>query len=459
MDHPELRRIQYQIESELNSYDNEINKLNALTFPTDTCPNILHELRKRIEGYRDRVDKILHDLDPDNPEETKDKLITQIHNPLVLQQIRFLDWIRNAQTANVPWSFVPCIEDLAKEILPGKSVLVCSENRFNYGMSWSRNEKLAPYPYYVLSLPRPHRTNALWHCLIGHELFHLRCDEFIDQHTKDILSAISKNVPSVYEENCRDDTNANGDLFSEKERLTGIAELTKAIHFAWRRAMEELLSDMACVELFGPAAILAMNAFSACSAKDLLPGPDNQFYPSWHYRLEVAWGQLDTDAYGRLLGQLQEISIAKCFIQNTAALERGVDKAPGATSLAIHPYAKIAYSHVQRLLPEARKFVKESIPSGAAKWYEDYVIQQIPSLVNRISKGLPPNEVIRIVDEMGNGEYKTEPAYLSGLLIAGWVYESYWQKEFTTDGKLMKYMTMCRLLLKACEDSRLMRQN
>ena len=95
----QLARIVNQIKAELNNYDNEINKLLASTYPTTTCTKLLGELRERINKYRGRLQSIIDDYDPDNSRETREKLITKIHNPLISQEIKFLDWIRNAQTA------------------------------------------------------------------------------------------------------------------------------------------------------------------------------------------------------------------------------------------------------------------------------------------------------------------------------------------------------------------------
>ena len=57
-----------------------------------------------------------------------------------------------------------------------RKIVLSKKNEFIdsyiYSMCWSLSKDLAPYQYYVLALPRPHRINILWHCLIGHELFH-----------------------------------------------------------------------------------------------------------------------------------------------------------------------------------------------------------------------------------------------------------------------------------------------
>ena len=454
MSNPLLRRIQRQIEAELYAFDNELNKLETLTYPSNTAPGILVMLRKRIKGYYVTITNILSDVDAGDLQETREKLITRVHNPLVSQEIKFLDWVRNAQTANVPWSLVPCIEDLAKRIIPEKPVLVCSENRFNYSMTWSTSDRLAPHPYYILALPRNHRTNVLWHCLVGHELFHPACCKFVDEHNEGVLHNIYKTAKELVPHET--DPEGSVELFrevDEQERLKQVAQVAKIVHFAWRRATEELLSDMACVELFGPAAILAMKTFSACSPQNDIPGPDNNFYPSSRYRLEVAWGQLD-DAQVRLLcGKLENVGTASYFLQHMGSTQEEVDKGEGRAMVQNHPYAEIAYREVERLLSAARDFVRRAFADND-KWYAGDVIEQIPALVERLAHGIPPNEIVREVDEREEGTYATEPARLAAILNAGWIYESHWQCEFRSDGAVMKYMTMCRLLLKACEQSK-----
>jgi hypothetical protein len=201
-----------------------------------------------------------------------------------------------------------------------------------------------------------------------------------------------------------------------------------------------------------------MKAFSACSPENDLPSPDNNFYPSWLYRIEISRNHIDSNRLNYLYNKLQDVPTAEYFIRAMQDLQQQIDKAEGVASISNHPYAKVAYEQVKDLLPKASKFVGDNFSGDTDKWYEEKAIEQIPELVNRLERGIPPNEILKNIDEMGNGVYETEPAYLSAILLAGWIYESYWQKKNSENIKVMKYKTMCRLLLKACEDSRLMRQ-
>ena len=448
----QIQRIYHQIQNELFSFSNELNKLSALNYPTKTCYDLIGELREKIKKYHSLMLKIKNDEDEGNPEETRRKLITKIHNPLVQQDVLYLDWILNAQTSKVPWSFIPCIEDLAKEIVPDHQIIVYCENHYNYSICWSQSKKLAPYPYYVLALPRLHRVNILWHTLIGHELFHPRCSEFIDLHNQDVLANITRKVTEEFKKSGKSEEDK--DLFIKSEKKNRIDGESNIIHIAWRRATEELLSDMACVELFGPAAVLAMWAFSACSPLNDIPIPNN-FYPSNLYRFEIVWEHfIDAKNIEALCSDIDK-DISKCFKENMEQFSTLISKGEGAGLVQKHPQAKIAYQEVERLLPEMVKFVKTQLSEGIHKWHHKEITQQIPKLVERLKNGIPPNEIIIEINEMKDDvRYETKPAKLPAILIAGWIYETYWQKTFKENGDTMKYKTMSRLLLKACEDSR-----
>jgi len=130
-----------------------------------------------------------------------------------------------------------------------------------------------------------------------------------------------------------------------------------------------------------------------------------------------------------------------------------VSKSEGAALLKEHPLAKIAYGEVNRFLYRANVFVKRTLPDTIERWHSPKVLNQIPKLLERLEKGIPPNElVVRINKSAGKEKYETQSAELSAILIAGWIYEAYWQKKYDQDGEIMPYETMSRLLLKACED-------
>lgn len=108
------------------------------------------------------------------------------------------------------------------------------------------------------------------------------------------------------------------------------------------------------------------------------------------------------------------------------------------------------------MIQEAAVFVKESL-ANTTKWYDDVVLKQVQGLIKRLSNGIPPNEVICEIDANAR-VYKTLPAEIPAIFLAGWIYECCWQKNSNDEQNGMKYMEMSRLLLKACEDTEIIRK-
>lgn len=75
----------------------------------------------------------------------------------------------------------------------------------------------------------------------------------------------------------------------------------------------------------------------------------------------------------------------------------------------------------------------------------------VPALLMRLKRGIPPSE-------LGEPDCELSPraADLSAILVAGWVYESFWQLPAQKDGRY-EYSTLMRLVLKGCEDAALRR--
>jgi len=453
----ELTRVHHQIRNELDSFRNELKKLSVPNYPSKTGNEIINMLAEKLDKYEDTLSKIMGDIEYEDEnivEHSRQKLISKIHTPLVKQDVKFLNWLSKAQTKRVPWSFVHCVEELFQQIIPDHSMLVYCENQYNYGICWSESKTLAPYPYYILSLPGLHRTNVLWHTLVGHEIFHPRCSEFINKHNHNVLTNITTAVTENYEKFATKGDSEN--LFSESERRDRIDSMTNVTHTAWCRAMEELLSDMACVEIFGPAAILAMKAFSACSPKNDRPEPDNNFYPSWQYRFEIVWDNFIEDKLCKLdqvYSKIKNNDIVRCFKEDMLEIKCLVEKKEGEDLVKKHPLAKIAYQEVQNLISYAVDFVKDNT-QDVLKWHDKKTLSLIPKLVGRLENGIPPNESVAEINEQ-EGIYNTHPAAIPAILISGWMYETYWQEKFDADEvdeRVMTYKTLSRLILKACED-------
>jgi len=196
-----------------------------------------------------------------------------------------------------------------------------------------------------------------------------------------------------------------------------------------------------------------MKAYSACSPKNDIPEPDNNFYPSWQYRFEIVWDNFIEDKLCKLDHMYSEINnddIVRCFKKEMLEIKCLVEKKEGEHLIDKHKLAKIAYKEIKTLISDAVNFVKNNT-TNILKWYDEKPLSQIPALVGRLENGIPPNEMITEVNE-AKVTYNTKPATIPAILISGWIYETYWQERFGPDEKVMKYKTLSRLILKACED-------
>lgn len=442
-----LKRIYYQIKLEISTFKSQLNKLKVPNYPTQTIKEVFSYLEKKLQSYEDVAKQIFSEAEEGGEEEAKNKLIAKVHNPLIQQDAKFLSWIREAQNSSVPWSFVPCIENLAEHILPDKNILIYCENAFTYSICWSHSENVAPFPFHIIALPKLHRINILWHTLIGHELFHPCCADFINSYNQEVLSSITKLVSKILD---KDNTDYESTLSTKSEEKNNILKMSEAAHYAWRRAFEELLCDMACVEIFGPAAILAMRAFSSCSPQNDMPNPENNFYPSWLYRLEIVWNYiLDKNSLDTLLNSITLPDVKESFKVQIEEIKTIVEQNNGAIHIKTHPLAKMAYEEVENLLPVAIEYINKKVTPKIGKWNEPSIIMEIHRLVERLYNSIPPNEIIC---ESSDERYVTNPAHLTAIFNAGWIYTTFWENCFKDDGIIMDYNTVSKLILKALDD-------
>lgn len=465
MDQSAVVRLASQVENEYWAFLTELRKLEAHQYPTSSCLDFLkglsREASKNLERVKEAAENAL--ALPDGSDDISIEIdeIRASRVRLIQDLTVFLDWVTGAQTRKVPWSFVPSAERLANKIIPDLNTILYCENRYNYRIVWFKNPAEELQKYCFVSLPRLHRINVLMHTLVGHELFHPRCKDFTDKHRNKVATDAAKECKETFP-----DLNPNT-LFGQQQ----LSRKTAEIMFAWERALHELLCDMFCAELFGPAALLAMRAYASFSEWFRKPAPDNTYYPHWQYRFETVWQRaISKPALEGLWekmsqhGEIQEF--LHCFknelsvFKDKAALEstKGYDFVQNLPEDESSKLLKIAYAEISKLLGAAHKYVESCLPGGLAKWSDCDVLKQVPRLVSRLEAGIPPNEIPNIVygEDNSEGEYKGEPAELPAILLAGWIYQVFREGRGKED-KVLPYETLSRFILKGCEDSEMLR--
>lgn len=453
------------VENEYLSFLNQVKKLEVLEFPTNACVEFLLKLkaegeknlramkriRKRILGSKNLSINGTIELDE----------IKAVRVKLIQSLTPYIDWINGAQTRKVPWSFIPTAERLAMGIIPKIKPILYTENQYNYRIVWWENRRKRLQRYCFLSLPSLHRTNVLMHNLIGHELFHPRCKKF--------TKSLEKNVATEIAEKCRQAfPRLNPQTQSGQKEL---AYLNGIIMFAWERALHELLCDMFCGELFGPASLLGMRAFASFSDWKTQPSPENKFNPPWQYRFEVVWQKaINKNSLDNLWNEISKhkdiCSIAESFKDEVDGFinEKDLESTSGFDYVVNlpDPIIGIAYRKVNDVIEYAHHYVMSHVKKMSAMWRDEKVLKQIPYLVRRLKNGIPPNEIPNFSYNVKKriGKYSPEAAELPAILIAGWIYQVHRERSYTKrNTKLLPFETLSRLLLKACEDSEMIRSN
>ena len=399
MDKLSLLRLCHHVENEYLAFRSQLKKLEVLEYPTTACLDLISKVDKisleKLNNIREII-KGLHSIKVTSDlEDIKDEIKLSRRKLFEILTI-FLGRIYGAQTQRVPWSLIPSIESLANVVIPDYISILFSENLDIYETRWylrlpEEFQDLKKYNF--ITLPRLHRLNILMHTLVGHDP---QSDKFINSHKNDIASHITTKIESL-------PSNERPDIVYDE--LTVVCS----------RAIEELLCDMACGELFGPAMFFAMRTYASFSEFLSLPSSGNNYYPSWQYRFEFVWKYaVDQKDLKKLWEEVDKHidgsvkQIGNIFKKESKKVFGSYESSIGHDHIMRSKY-KIAYEEVERWIADMQKFIKSSIPATVPRWNDKKVIEQIPEMINRLNHGIPPNEIIHIDRQGKKPKYNLNP--------------------------------------------------
>jgi hypothetical protein len=453
VDLPSFHRLHSLVIFEIGSFEGRLKQLSADDYPTDTAPSFIKLLLTDLADQRKRISQIVSDLPHD--EKGAFARLRSEHRKLVLQ-FQFVNFLQNAQTRRVPWSLVPTLERFADRLLPGKRLLTFCSDKFNYSIQWSRSStpaasKSGLESFYLLMLPAIHRLNPFLHVLVGHELFHPLLNDFLDHEQSQVVQKLRSSCVDLVSK-----TPSAGPLF-EKERLDRTVELLRTI---WRRAMEELICDLGCAAIFGPAAIFASVSLFLGSDIDAPPVPQD-YYPPPRYRLrktiEHAFG---SDGFkSELEDLLSELGSAadlaewlQCLKDQWKLIDDLTKDALDLTAIDGNPAVRLAYDQIDDPLRRAWAFVKDLAKSKEITWTESY--REVPSHVRSLKNDVPCGEFRVGSDPCGAA------SSVNAIALSAWINELHGQAaRLAKDPNLAleEYLRSCRIFLKSLEDSELKR--
>ncbi|MEN6406355.1 MAG: hypothetical protein ABFC77_07780 [Thermoguttaceae bacterium] len=458
MNKPLITRLQMLVAFELDSLEKRLDQARSFHYPSAVAVKFIDSLIEELKQQRLQIKQAISDFLPEYPQRVTNELRSQ--HRLLINKLTCLDSLKNAQTQNVPWSLVPSIERIASELSQGSQLLTTCTYALNYSIRWYPTPKSPIHQFSILQLPIIHKHNAFLHLLIGHELFHPLLQQFFVTQTPSVVARLKAAISHLNQP-------------PAKNRLDKLVEF---VRYAWQRAIEELMCDMGCAILFGPAAVFASIAFQMGSNLDEAPSSDGSFYPPPRYRIREVMHRVFGES---VIGEAEQFhagleGTATTPIQKLAALLKEDERTSWAADILSehretilreirknddlvpinqNPLLKTAYEEVQAVLPDAWNYIRQIATSAGMVWLS--TIDEVPFLLRSLELLVPPGE---IRDTKAPGQTKSPS--LPSIAIATWLYQL--KCEASVDASLeqaMKsYSRCCRLMLKGFEDVELRRE-
>jgi len=382
------------------------------------------------------------------------------------EEIFYLD---GAITPKLPWSIVKPIEQFTKTLLPKITIMLRAQWVYNYSIvTTDLQEKyysfLTEYqdflpnipiekvfedfkqPFHIVTIPSLERKNILLHCLVGHEIDHLISRTYLtDSRKEEFLKNIRSEIDSIVENLLK--TNKGQNYLSKPYAMQQAIENATN---AWRRGLEELLSDIIGTLLFGPAMLFSALEIAIQHDMDCKPSPNYNFYPPWRLRLREIL-KLIQDSFREYMplhvGIFTEKtleSVNKRFELIREITQNESDK----KAIEDDPILKLAYREVDKDITKACLYFKERLKDSIIE--ASVLYARLPNLIERIDNGIPPNAHESTISNR-------EPASIVEIINAAWFHKISWEDcIFNKDGSFnedicIKRDRMNRLTLKAIE--------
>jgi hypothetical protein len=464
-----FRQLRTLVAFEVDCFERRLRNLRSAHYPSEIAIRFIDGLKTELETQRARINQCVEDYSLD-PKHQGENLKSQ--HRLLTEKLTYINCLERAQTQEVPWSLVPSIERLAATLLPGKQLLTTCTHDFNYSIHWYRTPKSAIQQFLVLELPAIHKTNALLHILVGHELLHPLLEDFFKRETPQVAARLKTACEAM---------SSSG--VPEALRNQPLGELVETARDIWQRALEELMCDMGCAAIFGPAALFASIAFVVGSDLDDCPSAVGAFYPPPRFRIrqvlryafdeecaDNAWWEPtnpernNSQEIPNKLSPLQRLSellgkqnfpwAMRILREHMRVIGEEVRKKTDLDLIAKNPLVCLAYKEVKGSLATAWEYVRDTVQSTGVGWLE--TIEEVPELLRSLERLVPPGEI-----RDRDNAHHTRAAPLSAISIAAWLYQLNQEVRAGSDPEgdlLTSYHRLCRLMLKAFEDVELKRE-
>jgi hypothetical protein len=332
-----------------------------------------------------------------------------------------LQYVEATRTERLPWSIVASFEKLVADFLPGIRIMLSAQWEYNYAFHVSDHREvfrrfLAGYqafvpdsnieqhvlnemdrPFHIVLFPSLEQKHILLHCLLGHEVGHLLADSFFtDARELGFVEGIKNDVNAIVDEDMK---TLPAELGEDTRKAVREAQVTLRLEEAltiWKRALEEILSDLAGAILFGPAALFSTLDLTMQHPLDTVPSINNQYYPPLRMRLRSVLALLDEQ--GGWFAVPSEL-----FNGNTERTERVNSRVELIRSIAASEADRIEIGQV-KLVQLVYRDLGAFLSSGKNHLLETKNLKQfrpnagslytrLPALIDRLDHSIPPNAV------------------------------------------------------------------
>jgi len=293
--------------------------------------------------------------------------------------VRYVD---GATTQKLPWSIIKPIEKYIQSLMPEKTIMLRVQWKHNYSVITTDicelyNNILYEYkdnveehslekvfedfnkPFHIISFPSLERKNILLHCLFSHEIGHLISDKyFTGERRNKFVNKIREKINNIVQ-SMFSTVSGQKSLFAQAK----ITQEMERAEIAWKRGLEEILSDIIGVLLFGPAMLFSTLEMAIQGNMDNKPDLTNNFYPPWRLRLRemlkvIQDSSQDFFPFPKNIFPGETTDIINGRFE---AIKKITQDKHDREKIQDDPILKVAYKEVDEDITDAQKYFQEQL--------------------------------------------------------------------------------------------------
>ena len=280
-------------------------------------------------------------------------------------------------------------------------------------------------PFYLIAFPALERDNILLHTLLGHEIGHLLVDDFLTEELESrFVQEVRGIVTDLTRKQLRDQGLSEdevGQIFWPDLEKFWIASNLREVVEVWKRALEEILSDIAGAFLFGPAALFSTFELAFQYGFDEAPASRNNFYPPWRRRLrevlrvlgaEDGFFPIPSSAFPEGEAAMRSRALKQYYsdIEREAGLRKDED------AINKMPLVRSVYAALPEYIRLGKEFLLDDCRLGEHLLEADQLYRATPALIERLDNKIPP-------DQKGRSSNRRRDSDFVEIINAAWLHK------------------------------------